>query len=103
MAHGRPQVGTADADIDHVADALAAGAGPAAVANALAESGPAFEHGMPLGHHVLAVDLDPRSERRAPRNLPRRPPLRGVHVRAGEHPTDPRTPAAGPGHPHQPT
>ena len=51
--HARPEVGTADADIHDIGDALAGKAAPAAVVHAFAEILHAFEHGAHFGRLVL--------------------------------------------------
>ena len=68
VGHHRPEVGAADADVDDVADALAGVALPLAAAHALGERRHLVEHGVDLGHDVLAVDHDrsrPRGARSA--------------------------------------
>ncbi len=58
VRHHRPQVGPADADVDDVADRLAGVALPLPAAHPVGEVGHLVEHGMHLGHHVLAVHDD---------------------------------------------
>ena len=58
VGHDRPEVGAADADVDDVADALAGVALPRAAPDAVGEVGHLVEHGMDLGHNVLAVHND---------------------------------------------
>ncbi len=55
VGHDWPEVGAADADVDDVADALAGVACPGAAADAAREIGHLVQHGVDLGHHVLAV------------------------------------------------
>ena len=73
VGHHRPEVGAADADVDDVADAFAGVALPRAAADAVREVGHLVEHGVDLGHDVLAVDEDrwPPSARAGPRAGPR--------------------------------
>ena len=56
VGHHRAEIGAADADVDHVADALAGVALPGAAAHAIGEVRHLVEHGMDLGHDILAVD-----------------------------------------------
>src|SRR4029434_735280 len=63
--HHWPEVGAANADVDHVADALARVALPGAAPDAIAEGYHLVEHGVHLGHHVLTVDDDRGAARRA--------------------------------------
>ena len=65
IGHDRTEVGAADADIDHVADAFAGMALPAAAAQPIGEIRHLVQNAMDLGNHVLAIDLDAR--RRAAR------------------------------------
>ena len=60
----------------------------------LAKSGHLVEDGVDLGHHVLAVDDDRRTSRRAQRDVQDRSLLRDVDLLAAEHRVDPR-PQAG--------
>src|ERR1700730_17602689 len=55
VRHHGPEVGAADADVDDVAYALARMTLPLATAHTLGEVGHLVEHGMNLGHDVLAV------------------------------------------------
>ena len=95
--HHRPEVGTADADVDDVADALAAGAGPAPVADPLAEAGHPRQHLLHLGHHVLAAGREAFARGRTQRHVQRRAVLGGVHVLAAEHRLAPLLQPAGVG------
>jgi hypothetical protein len=52
----RPEVGAADADVDHVADALAGIALPGAAAHRLRELCHLVEDGMDLRHEIPTVD-----------------------------------------------
>ena len=65
VGHDRPKVGAADADVDHVADAFAGMAFPLAAADAVGEIGHLVEHGVDLGHDILAVHHDGCRLRRA--------------------------------------
>ena len=72
VGHHRAEVRAADADVDDVADALAGVPLPSAAADAVGEVGHLVEHGVDLGHDVLAVDDDrlvpaARAARRAAR------------------------------------
>ena len=58
VGHHGPQVRPADPDIDDVANALAGVAFPGATSDPVGEVGHPLEHGVDLGHHVLAIDDD---------------------------------------------
>jgi len=75
VCHHRPQVRPADADVDHVADALARVPLPGAPAHAVRELAHFVEHGVDAGHHVLAVDHDGRAFRGAQRDVQNGPML----------------------------
>ena len=64
VGHHRPQVGAADADVDDVADRLAGVALPLPAAHPVGEIGHLVEHGVDLGHDVVAVHDDRLSLRR---------------------------------------
>ena len=61
VAHRRAEVGPADADVDHIADALAGVANPVARPEAVGEPAHLVEDGVNAGDHVVAVDLDHRT------------------------------------------
>ena len=88
VGHDRPQIGTADADVDDVADPLAGVPVPGAAAHAIREVRHPVEHGMNLGHDVLAVDQDRRAARRAQRHVEHGSFLRDVDLLAAEHGVD---------------
>ena len=58
IGHDRPEVGTTDANVDHVTNTLAGVALPLAAAHAVGEIRHAVEHGMDLGHDVFAIHDD---------------------------------------------
>ncbi len=58
VRHHRPQVRSADADVDDIADRLAGVALPLPAAHPVGEIGHLIENGMDLGHHVLAIHDD---------------------------------------------
>ena len=74
--HARPEVGTADADIDDIGDPLAGETAPSAVMHAFAEILHAFEHGAHFGRFVLVG---------AQRHVADRPLLGVVDRRTGQH------------------
>ena len=88
IRHHRPEVGTADTDIDDVADALSSMAHPLAAAHAMGERRHLVEHGMNLRHDVLAVDDDGGTFRRTERHVQDRPIFRDVDLLAAEHCVD---------------
>ena len=65
VRHHRAEVGTADADVDDVADGFAGVALPRAAADAVGKTGHLVEHGVDLGHDVLAIHEDGRASGRA--------------------------------------
>ena len=65
VGHDRPEVGSSDADVDHVANALARVALPRAAAHPVGELGHLVEHRVDLGHDVHAVHDDRRPLRSA--------------------------------------
>ena len=65
VGHDRAKIGTADADVDYVADALAVVAGHGTAAHALAERRHAVENGVDFRYNVFAVDIDVRARQRA--------------------------------------
>ena len=89
VRHHGPEVGTADADVDDVANALAGVALPLAAANAVREGRHLVEHGMHLRHDVLAVDDDRRALRRSQRHVQHGPIFGDVDLLAAEHGVDP--------------
>ena len=93
VGHHRAEVGAADADVDDVANALAGVALPRAAADPVGEVGHLVEHGVDLGHHVLAVHDDGCPSRRAQRHVQDGTVLRDVDLLAPKHGVDPRAQA----------
>ena len=91
VGHLRPEIGAADADIDDVADALAAVPGPGAGAHLVGEGRHPVEHRVDLGHDVLAVDEDRLAARRPQRHMQHGAVLADVDLLAGEHRVAPRS------------
>src|SRR5208337_1248917 len=58
VGHHRPQIGAPDADIDDVPNTLAGMAQPGAAPDAAGKVSHLVQHGVDLGHHVLAVHDD---------------------------------------------
>ena len=88
VGHDGPEVGAADADVDHVPDALAGVALPVAAADAGGEASHLVEHGVYVGDHVLPVDDDRGAPRRAKRDVEHGPVLGDVDLVATEHGVD---------------
>ena len=67
IGHRRAEVRAADADVDHRLDPLAGRTRPVPGTQPVGEVAHRVEHGMDVGLHVLAVDLESgsRGERRA--------------------------------------
>ena len=88
VGHHRPEVGAANADVDHVADALAGMALPRAAPDAVGEVGHLVEHGVDLGDNVLAVHDDGSVLRRAQGHMQHGAVLREVDLLPAEHGVD---------------
>ena len=88
VGHHGAEIGAADADIDHIADALAGMALPGAAAQPIGEIRHLVQNGMDLGHHILAVVDDGSAPRRAQGDVKHRALLRGVDLVAAEHGVD---------------
>ena len=97
VGHHRPEVGTADADVDHVADAFAGVTLPCAAPDPVGEIGHLVQHGVNLGHDVLAVNDDRRRSRRAQGHVQNGTVLRDVDLVTPEHGVDSLAQAAFPG------
>ena len=89
VGHHRPEVRAADADVDDVADPLAGVALPLAAADLVGEARHLVEHGVDLGHDVLAVDQDRLAFRGAQGDVQHGAILGDVDLLAAEHRVDP--------------
>ncbi len=94
IGHDRAEIGTADADVDDVADALAGVAQPVTAAHLLGKCRHAVEHRMHFGYDIDAFDEYPCLHRRAQGNVQRRACFRGVDDVAAKHRIDTLTHAA---------
>ena len=90
---GMMPIGTANANVHHIANALAGETLPSAAANLLAEAGHLVEHGMHFRHDVLPIDLDHSAARRPQRHVEHGAVLGDVDLLAAEHGVDPRAEA----------
>ena len=90
VGHHRTEVGAADADVDDVANAFAGVPFPRAAPHAVGEISHLVEHGVDLGHDVLAVHDDGRPSRRAQGHVQDRAIFRDVDFVAAEHGIDAR-------------
>ena len=88
VGHHGPEVGAADTDVDDVADAFAGMPLPGAAAHAVGEIGHRVEHGVDVGHHVLAVDDDGRAAWGAQGDMQDGPVFRHVDLVSPEHRLD---------------
>jgi hypothetical protein len=88
VCHLRTEVGAADADVHDVADRLARVAQPGAGADAVGEGGHPVEHGVHIGHDIVAVDLDALALRCPQGDVQHRAVLGDVDVLAAEHRVD---------------
>ncbi len=84
--HRWPEIGAADADVDDVADAIAAGAGPRARTDRGAERVDVRPGRVDLGHHVASTDDQRLRSRPAQRDVQHGALFGLVDRRAGEHP-----------------
>jgi hypothetical protein len=89
ICHYRSEVGSANADIDDIADAFSAVAFPLASADAVGDVGHLVEHGVNFRHDVPAVDHDGRAFWRTQRHVQHGPIFRDVNFLAAEHCVDP--------------
>ncbi len=101
IGHHRPEVGAADADIDDVANRFAGVALPSSAAHAIGKIRHLIEHGVNLGHHILAIDDDRCSSRRAQSHVQDRAVFRDVDLFAPEHGVDAFAQAGFIGEPHE--
>ena len=88
VGHDRPEIGAADADIDHIADALAGMAFPCPAAHPLGEVRHLVQHRMDVGHDIPAIENDGSPARRAQRHMQHRAVLGDVDLVAAEHRVD---------------
>src|SRR5262249_59869431 len=89
VRHDRPEVRSANADVDDVLDSLAGVAFPRAAADLVGEGRHLVEHGMDLSDHVLAIDDDRCSFRSAQDHVEDGPLFRDVDLLAAKHGGDP--------------
>ncbi len=94
VGHDGAEIGAADADIDHAADAFAGVSLPLAAAHAVGEIAHLVEHGMDLRHDVLAIDHDRGPSRRPQGDMQHGAILRHIDLLAGKHRVDPSAQAA---------
>ena len=85
ISHLRPEIGAADPDVDHVADALSRVPGPASIAHLAGELRHAVQHGVHVGHNVMPVDLDHLITRSAQRHVQHCAVLALVDLLAAKH------------------
>jgi hypothetical protein len=97
VGHHRAEVGTADTDVDHVADALAGMAGPGPAAHAFGERRHAIEHRVHFRHDVPAFDEDALARRCPQRDMQHCALLGDVDPVAAKHRLDPLGETAGAG------
>ena len=88
VGHHRPEVGAADADVDHVADALPRVPLPGAAPHALGELAHLVEDLVHLGDHVHPVHLDRCGAGGAQGHVEHGAVLRHVDLLAPEHGVD---------------
>jgi hypothetical protein len=94
VGHDGSEVRAADADVDHVADALAGVAGPLPAPHALRERRHAVQHPVDVRYDVVAVHEDRLAARRAEGDVEDGAVLRHVDPVAAKHRVDPLAQAA---------
>src|SRR5689334_882897 len=85
VSYNRPEIGTAYADVDDVANAFAAVAFPSSAAHAIGKIRHLIKDGVDLGHHVFAVNHDGCSFWRTQCNMQDSTVLRDVDLLAPKH------------------
>ena len=93
VGHHRPQIGAPDADIDDVPNTLAGVAQPSAAPDAAGKVSHLVQHGVDLGHHVLAVHDDDCSLRGTQGYVQDGSFLRKVDLFSPEHGVNPSSQA----------
>src|SRR5688572_9361813 len=88
VSHDRPEIRSADSDVDDVANALSGVAFPFSAAEAIGKISHPVEHRMHFRHYVLAVNNDGCSYRRAQRDVQYRAVFRNVDLIAAKHRID---------------
>src|SRR5580704_15342793 len=88
VGHYRAQVGTTDANVDDITNALASVTLPLAAPYAIGEVGHAVEHGMNLWNDVLAIYYDGGASRRAQGYVQNCSLFRDVDFFAAKHGVD---------------
>ena len=81
VGHNRTQIGAADANVDHLANALAGVSVPFTTSDAVREIRHPIEHGMHFGHDVVAIDYDGGISRRTQCNVERSPEFESLRIR----------------------
>ena len=88
VGHDRTQVRAADADVNHIADALAGVSLPITTSHAVGKIRHPVEHGMDFRHHVLSVNDNGFVSRRAQSDVQDCALLGDVDFLAAEHGID---------------
>ena len=88
VGHDWPEVRSPDADIDHIADALAGMAFPDAAAQPIGKISHPVQNGVDLGDDVATVVHDRSPARCAQRDVKHSAVLRDVDLVASEHGVD---------------
>src|SRR5262249_36139464 len=93
VGHHRPEVGAADTDVNDVAYALASVALPGAAPDPAGKVRHLVEHGVDLGHYILAVYDESCSFRRTQSHVQDGSVFRDVDLFTPEHGVDARSQA----------
>src|SRR6202035_1890393 len=93
VGHDRPQVGTANSDVNDVADALASVSFPLPAPDTIRKLSHFVEHGMDLGRYILSIYDDGSPFRCAQGHMQDRAVLRCVDLLPSKHGVNPRSQA----------
>ena len=89
VSHHRAKVRTANANVDHVTNALSRVSLPHAALDAIGKLRHLVQHSVDLGHHVLSIHDDARATRGAQSDVQHSAVLGDVDIVAAEHRVDP--------------
>ncbi len=88
VGHHRPQIRSADADVDNIADGLAGVAAPGTGTHLVCKGAHAIQHRMHRRHHILTIHANIGIARRAQRHMQHSAILSRVDAVAAKHRVD---------------